>query len=76
MSALPAKADIATLGDVCFGKKSRRRPIPGVFSDAGLGLVTPMSGAITAYPHFTDDIVRVGLNYQFHRSVDQSGERD
>jgi hypothetical protein len=76
MSALPPKPDIATLRDVFFWKKSRRRPIPGVFSDAGLGLVTLMSGAITAYPHFTDDIVRVRLNHQFHRSVDQSGERD
>jgi len=66
VSVAPPKADIATLGDICFWKKSRRRPIPGVFSDAGLGLVTPISGAITAYPHFTDDIVGVGLNYQFH----------
>jgi hypothetical protein len=47
-----------------------------------LDLVTPFPacsvtrGAITAHAHFTDDIVRVGLNYQFHRTVDQSGERD
>jgi hypothetical protein len=59
-----------------FGRKADVAPFPAYSVTRVFGLVTPMSGAITAHPHFTDDIVRAGLNYQFHRSVDQSGERD
>jgi hypothetical protein len=25
-----------------------------------------LTGTLTAHTHFTDNIVRVGLNYQFH----------
>jgi len=28
--------------------------------------VTPVTGSMTTHTHFTDNIVRVGLNYQFH----------
>ena len=41
---------------------------PGGFTSfpiAGV-LTTPFNGAITTHTHFTDNIVRVGLNYQFH----------
>jgi hypothetical protein len=27
---------------------------------------TPFTGPMTTHTHFTDNIVRVGLNYQFH----------
>jgi opacity protein-like surface antigen len=26
----------------------------------------PLAGTMTTHTHFTDNIVRVGLNYQFH----------
>jgi outer membrane immunogenic protein len=28
-------------------------------------LFTPLAGSITAHTHFTDNIVRIGLNYKF-----------
>ena len=30
------------------------------------GLISNITGTITTHTHFTDNIVRVGLNYQFH----------
>ncbi|UGY14994.1 hypothetical protein HAP48_0041800 [Bradyrhizobium septentrionale] len=43
-------------------------PFPGAsVNPPGLGLITsPFSGTITTHTHFTDNILRVGLNYQFH----------
>jgi len=32
----------------------------------GLPPATPFTGPMTTHTHFTDNIVRVGLNYQFH----------
>jgi hypothetical protein len=28
--------------------------------------IPPFAGSLTTHTHFTDNIVRVGLNYQFH----------
>jgi outer membrane immunogenic protein len=39
---------------------------PGTGPTRGNFLVTDSLGAITTHTHFTDNIVRVGLNYQFH----------
>jgi outer membrane immunogenic protein len=39
-------------------------PTPGAVP-AG-GAVSNITGTITTHTHFTDNIVRVGLNYQFH----------
>jgi outer membrane immunogenic protein len=40
------------------------------FAAAPIGLLashfTPLAGTMTTHTHFTDNIVRVGLNYQFH----------
>ena len=39
---------------------------PSPFGPSGNLLTTPFTGAVTTHTHFTDNIVRVGLNYQFH----------
>lgn len=41
---------------------------PGGSSSVAIAgvLTSPFTGAITTHTHFTDNIVRVGLNYQFH----------
>ncbi|HEV2716548.1 MAG TPA: hypothetical protein VGU64_14900 [Terriglobales bacterium] len=31
-----------------------------------LAATSPITGTINTHTHFTDNIVRVGLNYQFH----------
>src|SRR6516225_4841861 len=60
LTSLAPKRTIAALGDVCFWKQSGRRSTPSHHSRrvqyAVLGLVTSFRGAITAHPHFTDDI--------------------
>jgi hypothetical protein len=33
---------------------------------AGLPRATPFTGSMTTHTHFTDNIARVGLNYQFY----------
>jgi hypothetical protein len=38
---------------------------PSSFALAG-PLASTATGTITTHTHFTDNIVRVGLNYQFH----------
>ena len=39
----------------------------GVTTGAFAGISNPMSGGqITTHSHFTDGILRGGLNYQFH----------
>ena len=32
----------------------------------GSNFFSPLNGTMTTHTHFTDNIVRVGLNYQFH----------
>jgi hypothetical protein len=39
---------------------------PFVLSSPDPGAVSNITGNITTHTHFTDNIVRVGLNYQFH----------
>jgi outer membrane immunogenic protein len=40
-------------------------PLPPAIP-VGFGGSTPFAGTLTTHTHFTDNIVRVGLNYQFH----------
>jgi outer membrane immunogenic protein len=51
-----------------LGSLNTAGPFPGGSSPFGSVtlLTTPFTGAITTHTHFTDNIVRVGLNYQFH----------
>src|SRR5262249_34862023 len=39
---------------------------PAIPSNPVGGGATPFAGPMTTHTHFTDNIVRVGLNYQFH----------
>jgi hypothetical protein len=52
-------AALATIGFPLFWKLlARLREAPS----------TPFAGTFTTHTHFTDNIVRIGLNYQFHWS--------
>jgi outer membrane immunogenic protein len=40
-------------------------PFPAAFPIGIAGGATPFAGPLTTHTHFTDNIVRVGLNYKF-----------
>jgi len=48
-----------------LGSVNVAAPFPPVLV-TGFLPVTPFAGSLTTHTHFTDNIVRVGLNYQFH----------
>ena len=53
---------------VDLGSLDTAAPFPGVFVPGGNPLfpsTSPFTGAITTHTRFTDNIVRVGLNYKF-----------
>jgi outer membrane immunogenic protein len=52
------------LGSVSTAASFVTGPPSGLFGQLGFG--SPLTGTITTHTHFTDNIVRVGLNYQFH----------
>jgi hypothetical protein len=60
----------ATIGKLEYlyldlGSLDTTNPFPPAIPSA-LFKTTPFAGTFTTHTHFTDNIVRVGLNYQFH----------
>jgi outer membrane immunogenic protein len=52
-----------------LGSLDTTAPFPPAVASTGHALqiqTTPFTGPLTTHTHFTDNIVRVGLNYQFH----------
>jgi outer membrane immunogenic protein len=51
---------------VDLGSLDTASPFPGAFAALGSVVVaSPFTGAITTHTRFTDNVVRVGLNYKF-----------
>jgi outer membrane immunogenic protein len=51
---------------VDLGSLDTSTPFAAVTSASALTFLGPLAGTMTTHTHFTDNIVRVGLNYQFH----------